>query len=52
MIKDRWPRREQLMLSRIAAILGQHSYQWTVEAQDGTGKTLAVATVTKKFPLQ
>ena len=29
---------------------GQHSYQWTVEAQDGTGKTLAVATVTKKFP--
>jgi phosphatidylethanolamine-binding protein (PEBP) family uncharacterized protein len=31
---------------------GQHSYQWTVEAQDGTGKTLAVATVTKKFPLQ
>ena len=29
---------------------GQHSYQWTVEAQDGAGKTLAIATVTKKFP--
>jgi phosphatidylethanolamine-binding protein (PEBP) family uncharacterized protein len=29
---------------------GQHSYQWTVEAQDGAGKTLATATVTKKFP--
>ena len=29
---------------------GQHSYQWTVEAQDGTGKTLATAMVTKKFP--
>ncbi len=29
---------------------GQHSYRWTVEAQDGTGKTLAVATVTRKFP--
>jgi len=29
---------------------GQHSYQWTVAAQDGTGKTLATATVTKKFP--
>ncbi len=29
---------------------GQHSYQWTVEAQDGHGKTLATATVTKKFP--
>ena len=29
---------------------GQHSYQWTVEAQDGAGRTLAVATVTKKFP--
>jgi phosphatidylethanolamine-binding protein (PEBP) family uncharacterized protein len=28
----------------------QHSYQWTVEAQDGTGKTLATATATKKFP--
>jgi phosphatidylethanolamine-binding protein (PEBP) family uncharacterized protein len=29
---------------------GQHSYQWTVEAQDESGKTLAAATVTKKFP--
>jgi phosphatidylethanolamine-binding protein (PEBP) family uncharacterized protein len=29
---------------------GQHSYQWTVEAQDGNGRTLAIATVTKKFP--
>jgi phosphatidylethanolamine-binding protein (PEBP) family uncharacterized protein len=29
---------------------GQHSYQWTIEAQDGTGKTLATATATKKFP--
>jgi phosphatidylethanolamine-binding protein (PEBP) family uncharacterized protein len=29
---------------------GQHSYQWTVEAQDGNGRTVAVATVTKKFP--
>jgi hypothetical protein len=29
---------------------GQHSYQWTVEARDGNGKTLATATVTKKFP--
>ena len=29
---------------------GQHNYQWTVEAQDGTGKTIATATVTKKFP--
>jgi phosphatidylethanolamine-binding protein (PEBP) family uncharacterized protein len=29
---------------------GQHSYQWTIEAQDGTGKTLATATTTKKFP--
>ena len=29
---------------------GQHSYQWTVEAQDGTGKTLATATATKRFP--
>jgi hypothetical protein len=28
----------------------QHSYQWTVEAQDGAGKTLVTATVTKKFP--
>lgn len=29
---------------------GQHSYQWTAEAQDGTGNTLATATTTKKFP--
>ena len=29
---------------------GQHSYQWTVEAQDGTGKVLARASVTKSFP--
>ena len=29
---------------------GQHSYQWTVEAQDGAGKTLATATATKRFP--
>jgi phosphatidylethanolamine-binding protein (PEBP) family uncharacterized protein len=29
---------------------GQHSYQWTVEAQDGNGKTLATATAMKKFP--
>ena len=29
---------------------GQHSYQWTVEAQDGSGRTLATATATKKFP--
>ena len=29
---------------------GQHTYQWTVEAQDAGGKTLATATVTKKFP--
>ena len=29
---------------------GQHSYQWIVEARDGSGKTLASATVTKRFP--
>jgi phosphatidylethanolamine-binding protein (PEBP) family uncharacterized protein len=29
---------------------GQHTYQWTVEAQDAAGKTLATATATKKFP--
>lgn len=29
---------------------GQHSYQWIVEAQDGSGKRLASATVTKRFP--
>jgi phosphatidylethanolamine-binding protein (PEBP) family uncharacterized protein len=28
----------------------QHRYEWTVEAQDGTGKTLATATTTKRFP--
>ena len=29
---------------------GQHTYQWTVVAQDAAGKTLATATVAKKFP--
>jgi phosphatidylethanolamine-binding protein (PEBP) family uncharacterized protein len=29
---------------------GQHRYQWTVEARDGAGKTLATATVMKAFP--
>ena len=29
---------------------GQHTYQWTVEARDGSGRTLATATATKKFP--
>jgi len=29
---------------------GQHTYQWTVAAQDGTGKILATTTVAKKFP--
>jgi len=29
---------------------GQHTYQWTVQAQDGAGKTLASATVARKFP--
>jgi phosphatidylethanolamine-binding protein (PEBP) family uncharacterized protein len=29
---------------------GQHTYQWTVDAQDAAGNTLATATVTKKFP--
>lgn len=29
---------------------GQHTYQWTVEAQDEAGKTLATAMVAKKFP--
>ena len=29
---------------------GQHTYQWTVQAQDEAGKTLATATVAKKFP--
>ncbi|MGE5202843.1 MAG: YbhB/YbcL family Raf kinase inhibitor-like protein [Acidobacteriota bacterium] len=31
---------------------GQHTYQWTVEARDGAGKTLATATVARKFPTQ
>lgn len=31
---------------------GQHTYQWTVEARDGAGKTLATATVARKFPAQ
>ena len=29
---------------------GQHRYQWTVEAQDAAGKTLAAAAITKSFP--
>jgi phosphatidylethanolamine-binding protein (PEBP) family uncharacterized protein len=29
---------------------GQHSYQWTVDAQDDAGRTLATTTVTRKFP--
>lgn len=29
---------------------GQHRYQWTVDAQDGAGRTLATAMVTKNFP--
>jgi len=29
---------------------GQHTYQWTVEAQDDAGRTLASATIAKKFP--
>ena len=29
---------------------GQHTYQWTVQALDTAGKTLATATVAKKFP--
>ncbi len=29
---------------------GGHNYRWTVEAVDGAGKTLAVATATRKFP--
>jgi hypothetical protein len=29
---------------------GQHTYQWTVEAQDDAGRTLATATVAKPFP--
>ena len=29
---------------------GQHRYQWTVEAQDAAGKTLAAAAITKNFP--
>ena len=29
---------------------GQHSYQWTVKAVDGGGKTLAVAQTMRRFP--
>ncbi len=29
---------------------GQHTYQWTVEAQDEAGRILATATIAKKFP--
>lgn len=29
---------------------GQHTYQWTVVAQDGTGRILSTAIVAKKFP--
>ena len=29
---------------------GQHTYQWTVEALDAADKTLATATVARKFP--
>jgi hypothetical protein len=29
---------------------GQHRYQWTVEALDASGHSLATATVMKKFP--
>ena len=29
---------------------GQHSYQWTVDAQGATGEALATTNVTKKFP--
>ena len=29
---------------------GQHRYQWTIDAQDGAGKTLATTTVTRNFP--
>jgi hypothetical protein len=29
---------------------GQHRYQWTVEAQDAVGHTLATAAIVKKFP--
>jgi phosphatidylethanolamine-binding protein (PEBP) family uncharacterized protein len=29
---------------------GQHTYQWTVEAQDDAGRTLATATAAKEFP--
>jgi phosphatidylethanolamine-binding protein (PEBP) family uncharacterized protein len=29
---------------------GQHRYQWTIDAQDGAGKTLATTTATKNFP--
>lgn len=29
---------------------GQHTYQWTVVAQDAAGRTLATATAAQKFP--
>jgi hypothetical protein len=29
---------------------GQHRYQWTVEAVDAAGHTLATASITQKFP--
>ncbi len=29
---------------------GQHTYQWTIEAQDEAGRTLASATIARKFP--
>ena len=29
---------------------GQHRYMWTVKAEDGSGKALAIAQVMKKFP--
>jgi hypothetical protein len=29
---------------------GQHRYQWTIDAQDGAGKTLSTTTATKNFP--
>lgn len=29
---------------------GQHTYQWTVEAQDEAGQTLATVITAKKFP--
>lgn len=29
---------------------GQHTYRWTIEALDAAGRTLATATVSKRFP--